>query len=101
LAATDHFLYQRGLFRAKERLFWSEMGFFGSKMIWGSKRTFLGFINVLRPTGTFLGQKWIFIANFVFIVRQKILKKAGFGKNRLFLRPMSTFWTQKGHFKPI
>jgi hypothetical protein len=56
------------------------MGYFGSKMwIWGSKRTFLGFINVSRPTGSFLGQKWIFIENLVFIMRQKVLKKAGIG----------------------
>jgi hypothetical protein len=67
----------------------------------GLKKDLFGVYKRLKTNRDFPGPKWIFIANFVFIVRQKILKKAGFGKNRLFLRPMSTFWTQKGHFKPI
>jgi hypothetical protein len=35
------------------------------------------------------------MAKYFFFVKNKLSRKAGFGKNRPFLRPMSTFWPKK------
>jgi hypothetical protein len=45
---------------------------------WAQKRPFLGLINFLRPTGTFLGQKWIFIAKYVLWLNKKSQNKGWF-----------------------
>jgi hypothetical protein len=65
------------------------------------KRPFLALITFLRPSRTLFGPK---IANKgkKYFYRHKILfRKAGSGKTRPFLRPISTFWPKTGYFKPI
>jgi hypothetical protein len=43
---------------------------------------------------------WLSIAKCSFVVK-KLSRKAAFGMNRPFVRPISAFWANKGHFKPL
>jgi hypothetical protein len=47
-----------------------------------------------------LAKKRLIIAKYIYFSK-KLFKTAGFGKNRPFLRPMSTFWAKKGHIKSV
>ena len=89
LAGNDHFLDQWGLFRAKKMTIWLKYVLFGLK-----KYLFWSYQPSCDHQGLSLAKKWLFIA-------KRLSREAGFGKNRPFLRPMSTSWAKKRLFKPI
>jgi hypothetical protein len=64
----------------------------------GRKRTFSAFYNPLETIKDFPWPKMAIYGKTCFMGSRKLFRKAGFGKNRPFLRPMKTFWAQKRVF---